>query len=238
MVITIHQPEHMPWLGFFHKINMSDVYVVLDNVQFRRRYFQNRNKIRTKDGWQWLIVSIIKEERDNLLIKNAKIFKEDVDLRENNLKTIYQNYCKAKCFDFLWSEFQECYASDYDRLMDLNLALIKLVLKKLGIEREIALASQLQIDGEKGDLIFNICKKMNAKTYISGISGRDYLDLQKFNDEGVEVCFQEFHHPIYKQLHEPFIPCMSIIDLLFNHGESSLEIINGIGVAVMEEVFL
>jgi hypothetical protein len=73
---------------------------------------------------------------------------------------------------------------------------------------------------------------------VSGVSGKDYLDLQKFSDSGIKVIFQEFYHPIYAQLHEPFIPCMSVIDLLFNYGDQSLEIISGRNVAVMEEVFL
>lgn len=238
MIITIHQPEHMPWLGFFHKISIADTYVVLDNVQYRRRYFQNRNRIKTKNGWQWVGVPLVKEGRDGLLIKDAKIFKEEMMWRDDNLKTIHQNYCKAKCFEFLWDEFCEIYRSDYSRLIDLNISLIKLIFKKLNIKKKIVFASQLDAGGEKGDLIFNICKSLNATAYVSGISGRDYLDFDKFHANGIEVIVQEFHHPIYFQLESPFLPCMSVIDLLFNHGSESLKIINGVGVDVMQEVFL
>ncbi|MDD5108769.1 MAG: WbqC family protein [Candidatus Omnitrophica bacterium] len=238
MIVTIHQPEHLPWLGFFHKLNMAETYVVLDNVQYRRRYFQNRNKIRTKNGWKWIGISLIKEARDNLLIKDVKIFKEDIEWRSDNLKTVHQSYSKAKYFDFFWPEFQKIYSSDYDHLIDLNIAFIKLILKKLGIVREVILASQLNVDGEKGDLIFNITKTLNAKTYVSGISGKDYLDMKKFSENGIKVIIQEFHHPVYSQLLTPFLPCMSVIDLLFNYGPGSLDIINGIGVPILEEVFL
>lgn len=238
MSITIHQPEHMPWLGFFHKLNMADTYVVLDNVQYRRRYFQNRNKINTKDGWQWICVPVIKEARNDLLIKDARIFKEDMEWREDNIKTIYQNYCKAKFFEFLWPEFKDTYCSEYARLSDLNIALIKLILKKLKVKKDIVFASELCVDGEKGDLILNICLVLGAKKYISGISGKEYLDIGKFNKGGVEVIFQEFHHPIYPQLYGSFSPCMSVIDLLFNCGPDSLNVINGIGIEVLNEVFL
>lgn len=238
MRVTIHQPEHMPWLGFFHKINMADVYVVLDNVQYRRRYFQNRNKIRTKTGWQWVIVPLEKEDRDELLIKDTRIANEDLKWKKKNIESIYHNYCKTPYFNYWWDEFKDVYNKNYLLLVEFNLALLRLFFNKLGIKREIQLASTLNVSGYKGDLILNICKALNAETYISGISGREYLDVKLFHDAGINVVFQEFHHPIYKQLYDPFIPCMSVIDLLFNNGEESLNIINGKGVQVMEEVFL
>lgn len=238
MNVTIHQPEHIPWLGFFHKINMADVYVVLDNVQYRRRYFQNRNKIRTKDGYQWMTVPLEKEDRDELLIKDARIANEDLKWKKRNIENIYHNYCKTPYFKYYWDEFKDIYSKDYLLLAELNFALLSFFFKKLGIKREIQLTSTLNVSGDKGDLILNICKALNAETYISGISGKEYLDLKLFHDASINVVFQEFHHPIYKQLHEPFIPCMSVIDLLFNHGDKSLDIINGIGVPVMDKVFL
>lgn len=238
MKITIHQPEHMPWLGFFHKINMADTYVVLDNVQYRRRYFQNRNKIRTRDGWQWLTVPLQKESRDGLFIKDAKIFNDDNEWRANNTDTIYQNYNKAPCFKQCWGELKDVYGSGYHLLEEMNLALIKFFMKKLNIKSTIVLASDLDVCGSKGELILSICKNLNAKTYVSGISGRDYLDLGMFADNGINVIVQEFHHPIYKQMHEPFLPCMSVLDLVFNHGDKSLDVINGSGFPVMKEVFL
>lgn len=234
----MHQPEHMPWLGFFHKINMANMYVVLDDVQYRRRYFQNRNKIRTKEAWQWLTVPLQKENRNELLIKDAQVFNEDLKWKSKNLESIRLNYCKAKYFKYYWDEFKYIYSKPHSHLLDLNLSLLKFFFEKIGIKSKIQLSSDLKASGIKGDLIFNICKTVNAKIYISGISGKDYLDIQEFSKNGIKVIIQKFHHPIYKQLHEPFIPCLSIIDLLFNHGDKSLGIINGINVPVMEKVFL
>lgn len=238
MRVTIHQPEHMPWLGFFHKIYMSDVYVVLDNVQFRRRYFQNRNKIRTKNGFQWITIPLKKENRDDLLIKDALICNDDLRWKEKNIENINYNYRKAPFFKYGWEELNTIYRTNYLHLIDLNLALLNFFLKKLRVKKEIQLGSTLKVTGFKGELILNICKTLGADTYISGISGKEYLDLKLFYDAGIDVVFQEFHHPIYRQLYDPFIPCMSIIDLLFNYGEKSINIINGKGVSVMEEMFL
>ena len=124
MKVTIHQPEHLPWLGFFHKINMADVYVVLDNVQYRRRYFQNRNKIRTKNGWQWITIPLEKENRGALLIKDAVIFNDNLNWKRKNIESIYYNYCKTPYFKYIWDEFNAIYSADYSNLLDLNLDLL------------------------------------------------------------------------------------------------------------------
>ncbi|MCX5884674.1 MAG: WbqC family protein [Proteobacteria bacterium] len=227
----------MPWLGFFHKVYMSEVLVFLDNVQYRRRYFQNRNKIRIKNGWQWLTVPLKKENRDELLIKDAKIYRDDTKWIIKNTDSIYHNYCKAPFFNTFWDNFKSTYSNEYQYLSELNISLIHFFFNVLGLKKDVVLASTMGVLGEKGDLIFNICKAIGTTKYVSGISGRDYLDMEKFHRNGIEVIIQEFRHPVYKQMYDPFMPCMSIIDLLFNHGDKSLDIINGVGVPVMEEIF-
>jgi len=235
MKVTIHQPEHMPWLGFFHKINMADVFVILDNVQYRKNYFQNRNKIRTSNGWTWIKVPV--SYNMDTLINNVTIV-SNLKWKKKWLDTIFYNYKKTLFFNDYFKNINELINKECETLCDLNIALIELLTKFLNIKTKFIKASEIYVSGKGSDLIFDICKNLSAKTYISGISGKDYLDLKKFQDAGIEVVFQEFHHPIYKQLYEPFIPCMSVIDLLFQYGEKSLNIINGIGVPVMEELFL
>lgn len=238
MRVTIHQPEHLPWLGLFHKIDLADMFVVLDNVQFRRRYFQNRNKIRTHSGWDWVTVPIENGDRDSLLIQNVRIFKANLSWKSRNLRAIQQYYSTADFFNSYWEEFIAIYNSDFDLLRDLNVSLIKFFLSKLGIKKNIKLSSELGCSGKKGDLIFDICKTVGADTYVSGVSGKNYLDLYRFKQEKISVEFQEFFHPIYRQKYAPFIPCMSVIDLLFGFGSQSLDIIKGRGVLVMDTVFL
>lgn len=238
MKVTIHQPEHMPWLGFFHKIQSADIYVVLDNVQYRRRYFQNRNKVRTTEGWKWVIVPLKKENRDELFIKDAHIFMGTGEWRKRNLGIIQSAYKNGACFGDYWDDFQKAYTSSSGKLIELNMNLLRFFFAALGLNPKIVYSSSLDIKAKKGDLIFEICRALKAKTYISGISGEDYLDLPRFKDNGIEVIIQEFHHPIYQQLYEPFLPCMSIIDLLFNHGKKSMDIVNGRGFEIIQELFL
>tara|TARA_B100000315_G_scaffold81711_1_gene74893 strand:+ start:4792 stop:5508 length:717 start_codon:yes stop_codon:yes gene_type:complete len=237
MRVIIHQPEHMPWSGFFHKANMADVYIALDNVQYRRRYFQNRNKIRNKNGLLWITVPLKKNTRDELLIKDAKISRENLKWLKKNLESIFYCYSKSNFFEYIWNDLKYLYSKDYVYLSEFNISLIKLFFQKLGLNKEIKLASTLTVSGNKSDLILNICAVVGAKTYVSGISGKEYLNIKEFKRRGIKVVYQEFHHPIYEQMHRPFIPCLSIIDILFNHGENSLDIINGRGVPVMNEVF-
>ncbi len=233
--MTIHQPEHIPWLGFFHKLNAADVYVVLDNVCFRKNYFQNRNKIKTARGWQWITVPV--HHSLATLIKDISIT-SDSKWKKNWLGSVSLNYRKAPYFNNYYEEIERVINGASNNLSQLNISLLKLLCNFLGIDTEFMLASKLSVKGRGSELILNLCKEFKADTYLSGISGKDYLQKEQFQKSGIKIEFQEFHHPIYKQMQEPFMPCMSVIDLLFNYGNESLNIINGIDISVMDEVFL
>jgi hypothetical protein len=218
----------MPWLGFFHKISMADVYVALDNVQYQHKYFQNRNKIRDFSGEIWLNVPVLRKGKRSQLIKDVEINNGEERWQEKNWKRIYFSYKDAPYFSMYADYFENLYSKDWQLLVDLNLDIIQNCLKFLGINTKIIRASELGIEGQGEQLILDLCKALDPEVYISGITGiagggRAFED--KFLEEGIQVIYQEFHHPIYKQLHEPFIPNMSSIDLLFNHGEDSLSII-------------
>jgi len=225
--VSIHQPEHLPWLGFFHKIIQVDEFVLLDNVQFRKNYFQNRNKIRTAQGWQWITVPV-KKFHFNQKINEIEI-SYNQNWQEKNLRLIEQNYTKARYFKNYFSEFKKIYSSKFQLLRDLNIELIKFLLGKFGINTKVYISSELLKDVGKGgtEVNLNLCKKLNADIYLSGPFGKDYLDIPKFEQAGIKVEFHQFEHPIYKQLYDPFIPKMSSIDLLFNYGPESLSILTG-----------
>lgn len=227
VIVTIHQPEHLPWLGFFHKISQADLFVILDSVQFRKNYFQNRNKIRTVNGWAWLTVPV--KRNINTLIKDVEIA-NDQNWRRKCWNSIYFTYKKAPFFGEYGSVLEKFYKQDWINLCELNIHIIEQFLKFLSLEPLILRSSEIGVHGNGSELILDICKEVDADTYISGIFGNEYLNLSDFKKAGIEVIFQEFHHPIYKQLYEPFIPSMSIIDLLFNHGPDSRDIIRGSGV--------
>ena len=235
MIVTIHQPEHLPWLGFFHKISRAELFVVLDSVQYRKNYFQNRNRIRTANGWTWLTVPV--KRNINTLIKDVEI-DNNQNWRKKCWNSIYFTYKKAPFFCEYSNVLENFYKQDWINLCELNIQLIKQFLRFLYSEPVILRSSEMDVQGKGSKLILNICKEVDADTYISGIFGKEYLKLSDFKEAGIEVIFQEFHHPIYKQLYEPFIPGMSIIDLLFNHGPDSLDILMGRGVPVMDKISL
>jgi hypothetical protein len=225
MKITIHQPEHMPWLGFFHKIAQVDTCVILDDVQYEKRYFQNKNKVRTKEGYNWLIIALGKKKLDTK-IKDV-IIAPDSLWADRWINILQQVYNKSRYGNLYLSAIVDIIRGKYDKLADLNFALIKYLCACLGVTTNFLISSDLGTEGKASDKILNICRAVGAETYLSGISGKDYLKLEDFDRAGIKVEFQEFHHPVYKQMHDPFIPCMSVIDLLCNHGDQSLDIIFG-----------
>ena len=220
MYITIHQPEHLPWLGFLDKAAQADCIVILDNVQFRKNYFHNRNKVRTASGFSWITVPIKRHE--------SKILINEVEIDNTHkwalkyYKTIFYSYNKAPYFRKYNSYFQSLLQKKWEKLVDLNMELIRFLFSAFNIETEIVMSSALENTRGKGsELLLSICRQLKAKEYLSGISGKEYLDEKCFTSENIRVNYQEFYHPVYKQLYEPFMHCMSSIDLLFLYGEDA-----------------
>lgn len=220
--ISIHQPVYLPWLGFFKKIISSDIFVFLDDVQYEKNGWQNRNKIRTNDGEIWVTVPV--NSKSKTLLKDITIDNSS-NWAKKHSKSISHNYSKAKFFDKHWNDFERIYQKKIDRLIDLNLEIIKLLMKKLKIQTKTILASELKISEQGSQRILEICKALGADSYLSGSVGKDYLKLNDFTDNSINVNFQNFKHPIYNQVFEPFHPNMSAIDLLYNEGEQSERIL-------------
>ena len=225
MIVAIQQPEHLPWLGFFDKMSKCDVFALLDNVQFKKRYFENRNKIRTKDGWHWITVPVVTKSRYTQLIDQVEIDNTS-HWRKKCWSSIATSYQKAPHFNRYRSLFEDIYTREWSMLVDLNVSIIELMAGILGIKTKLVSTSDLETGDSRGsDLIFEICRALNATTYISGPDGRNYLDVGKFAENGIELVFHDYEHPAYKQMHEPFISHRSAIDLLLNCGEESLSIL-------------
>jgi len=222
-IISIHQPNYLPWLGFFKKISSSDVFVFLDDVQYEKNGWHNRNKIRTDNEWIWL--TIPSNVKLGMKLNEVKI-NITPNWQKKHLKSIEINYSKATYFKKYWDELKEIYNSKHEFLFEFNLEIINFLMKKLNINTEIILSSKLNIKETNSDRILNICKKLDADIYISGSLGKNYLQLKDFEKNKINVKFQNFKHPIYKQIYHPFIPNMAAIDLLFNKGEESAKIID------------
>ena len=220
MIVTIHQPEHMPWLGFFDKVRQAEFFVFLDNVQYRHKYFQNRNKIRSSNGVTWLNVPVLTEGRREQLINEVEIDNRQCRWREKCWRTISLNYHKAPFFEKYRSFLEKLYEREWYLLSDLNEFIITSIVRGLNFNVKLIRASELPVSGSGERLILDICKELSASTYISGVSGiagRGRAFESEFSKEGIKMVYQQFYHPIYKQVYEPFTPYMSIIDLLLNY---------------------
>jgi hypothetical protein len=227
VIVTIHQPEHLIWLGLIDKISQADVFVILDNVQFEKNNVQNRNKVRTKEGWTWLTVPLKKHPYDTL-IKDVEIA-SDSDWQTRNLNLIKNNYRKAPFFNDYYSQVEEIVRNGQRYLAELNIELIRFVLTSFSVKTKVVIASEAGYYGPKfkENANLEICKTLKTDVYISGAGGKNYLDTSLFDAVGTKVVFQKFQHPVYVQQFEPFLSCMSSIDLLFNCGLQSREILFG-----------
>lgn len=213
------------WLGLVKKIADADRFVVLDSVQFEKNYFQNRNKIRTKEGWMWLTVPVKKQPLATL-IKDIEI-SYNQPWQEKYLKSLQAHYGGAPYFKDYFPKIEKIIRKNHTYLAGLNIELLEFVLDSFGIKKQLIRSSELSTEKAVGgsDVCLAICKQQCASIYLAGPSGKDYLKLDDFDREGIEVLFHEFHHPEYKQLHGEFLPYMSSIDLLFNHGQEAKNIL-------------
>lgn len=226
MIVCAHQPGYLPYIGFFNKIMQSDIFVFCDHLQYVKKEYHNRNRIRTlQKDWMWLTVPIHSTEPLFQKIMDVKIDNSN-NWGKNHWVNIISNYAKSPFFGYYKSFFEELYQKKWEKLVDLNETIIMYILKELRINVKIVKGSDLHLEGKKTDLLIDTCKKLNADSYLSGIGGYEYLEEQKFKENNITLFYQNFHHPIYPQRYEPFIPNMSVIDLLFNMGsEKSRKII-------------
>lgn len=224
MVLTIHQPAYLPWLGYFHRIAASDIFVLLDDVQFERNSFINRNRIKTPQGSTWLTVPVLMKGHLSKTIGDMEINNSQPWTRKH-WNAIFLNYKKAPYFKLYSEFFEDVYAREWKLLADLNFFMLKWFLKTLDIRIEISKASEGDFQGHKSDLVLDMCLKLKANVHIFGALGKDYAEVEKFNRSGVTPVFQSYSHPVYRQLHGNFIPGMSTLDLLFNEGPKSLDIL-------------
>ncbi|MBU1869840.1 MAG: WbqC family protein [Candidatus Omnitrophica bacterium] len=228
MIVSVHQPQYIPWLGYFDKIAHSDSFVFLEEVQYKPREYQNRNRIRTKDGSIWLTVPVISKGKGRQRICDVGIDNE-FDWRRQHLLSLQSFYGHARFFDKFFPFFEDTFKRQWEKLNDLNLHIINFMLKELSINTSLFFDSKLGITKTKTERIIEICNKLNADTYLSGAGGRVYLEEEKFSKAGIKLIYQDYKHPVYHQQYMKnsgdFLPFMSTIDLLFNEGLESRSIL-------------
>jgi hypothetical protein len=218
-VAAIHQPQYLPYLGFFHKVRQADVLIVLDTVEYHRRGIQNRNKIKTSQGVRWLTVPVL--QRTGQLVWEVET-NPSVDWRSQHWNALYLNYGRALHFKEYGEALREVLlAATSTNLSRINVAVLTWLLQTLGIDTPMILASDLAVaDGQPSQRLANLCQAVGAQSYLSGPGGRRYMDLEVFDRAGVEVLWQQFETPVYEQLWPKFgfIADLSIVDALFCWG--------------------
>ena len=222
MIVAIHQPQYLPWLGYFDKIDRADLFVLLDTVQFKKNEFQNRNKVKTAQGWQWLTVPV--RYRFPQCIHEVGV-NNDTNWPHKHRQALVSNYSKAPYFESHLSFFDELFSTNWDLLVELNAHCVRSLMGTFGITTPIRLAHEWDLSDDPTGRLVDICHRAGADTYLSGAGARDYLDLAQFEQAGIHVLFQEYDHPEYPQLFGDFEPHMSAVDLLFNCGSDSLQTI-------------
>ena len=226
MIVGIQQPEHVPWLGFFNKLLQVDLFVLLDHVQFKKRYFENRNLIRTNDRTQWITVPVQTKGRYTQAINEVEIDNEQ-NWSRKYLNSLNRTYARAPFFADRAPDVFKCIDRGWQKLSELNRELIQLLADQCRITTPIVLSSDLRVEGVSGsDLILAICEELSADIYVSGPNGRNYLDSGAFASKEIKLVYHDYEHPFYPQLHAPFISHLSTLDALFNVAEME-ELVQG-----------
>ena len=207
MKVAVHQPNFLPYLGFFDKARQVDVFVILDDVQFTHGGFTNRNQIKTPQGTMWLTVPI---QSMKLTSINRILIARDAKWRRTHLKSYQHMYGKAVHYELLESSLIDIYNQEWEYLLDFNFALLKWCFELLEINVDVKFSSTLKINATTGtERIIKICRSLGSTDYLSGASGRKYLDFEQLNKEKINVSFHNFDHPVYPQLFGDFIPNLS-----------------------------
>lgn len=211
MLVAIHQPHYLPWLGYLEKMAQADLFIVLDHVQFERGNYQNRTQVRVNGAAHWLTVPVVQRSQKERI--DEKLIDTRQDWEATHYETLRRAYGQAAV-----APLRSIYEMPWERLVDLNDAMLRYLRAALGVHTPLIYSSTLGVSGSKSELVLNLCKEVNADALLVGLGGsRQYLDRAAFAAAGIELVFQEFKHPVYPQRGPaPFIPGLSAVDFLFN----------------------
>jgi hypothetical protein len=217
--VVIHQPDFLPWLGFFHRMAQADLYIALDHAQFvsgTSRSWTHRDRIKTASGPRWLSLSVRKAPLGTPI--SEIVLSSDGAWREANLNMVREAYRQAPYFGDVFPRLESLYAAGHERLVDMTIASIDLLSDMLGVRCRREPSSAMQPRGASNEMLVDLLKKCSATHYLSGLGAKAYFDPSPFAGAGIEVIWQAFTHPVYPQLHGTFVPMLSAIDMLLNCG--------------------
>ena len=236
MRIGALQPGYLPWLGFFDQIACCDLFILFDDLPYTKDSWRNRNRIKTPQGPLWLTVPVANQGLSRKIIREVEIREHD-DWRERHWHAIERNYSRAPHFATYAGFFARLYSRPWRLLVDLDLEIISYLLRALEIGTKVVLSSEeglerafLESRGgltEPTERIAFLCERLGADRFLEGALGRTFLRPDQLAERGITLEFHDYVHPRYRQLFGPFIPSLSVIDLLMNHGDESLAILTG-----------
>ena len=221
--VCIHQPDFLPYLGFFDRLLTTDTFILLDDVQFIRRGWQHRDKIKTPQGPTWLGPQL-KKGSYHQSIAEVELH-PDREWVEANLNLVRQNYREATFFENQFAELEAIWRTPYERLIELNLALLDFMYGLLKIDVRVILSSSLSVDTSSSQRLVDLVAAVGGTEYLSGTGALDYLDKDLFEKAEIGLEIQDFRHPEYPQLHGPFVSHLSCLDLVLNCGPDSAKIL-------------
>lgn len=218
--IAILQSNYIPWKGVFDMMNKVDTFVFFEDVDFTKRDWRIRNKIKTPEGEIWLTIPVKKASR-GIKIYEIQISQEE-NWQEKHYKTITQYYKKAKYFEeYKWLLDKIYLEKKWKNLSEFNIFSNILIAKELGIKTEFINSKDLKTSGTKDDKLIEICEKLEGNYYLSGPAAKDYIDNEKFKNKNINLAYIKYEYPEYKQLYGEFNHYLSIFDVLFNCGKDT-----------------
>ncbi len=221
MILSAHQPAYLPWLGYLDKIARSDVFVFLDEVQFEKNSFINRNRIKTSQGAQWLTVPVKMKGHMDATLRDTEM-DDSQPWRRKHLAALALNYRKARFFDYAYPKLETLLGAATQNLADFCWEHLRFWMAEFNIATRLVRQSDAPVGGGKSELVLNLCLRHEADNYLSGKLGRDYLDIAAFRERGIEVRFQDFQPGPYPQLWGAFEPGLSVVDYWMNCGPGAL----------------
>lgn len=227
MKIAIAQPTYLPWLGYFDLIDQVDQFVLLDSVQFEKQSWQQRNRIKTPTGLLWLTVPVVFRGKLGQRIADVEI--REPEFWRDHIRAIELNYRRSPYFDRYYGEFNELLRTEAANadLSQLTIGILRWFVRVLGIKTPMIRSAELPVQGKRTELLAELCTSLRATAYLSPLGSAEYLlgDMAILTDRNVNVTFQHYEHPVYTQMFPPFVPYATVLDLLFNEGDGSLDII-------------
>lgn len=223
--IVVSQPMFLPWIGMFEQLNLSDIFVHYDDVQFPQgRSFTNRVQIKTKDGIKWLTVPIDKKNSGKLI--NETLISYNENWQDKHLSIIKQSFSKTKYKKDVLDLVEKIYFKQFETISELNIYAFELLADYLGFSKKFVLSSSLHINTRSSQKLVDIVKSLNGKKYITGLGALNYIDYDVFEEENIFLEYMDYSISSYEQMFGDFTPFVTILDLIANEGQHGKRYIN------------